>query len=247
MTITWGVLDRGLLALLSGSGSARMGAVNINKLYTFLTNIGYRYSGVFCGICCLYQQRDASHGKVEDICPDGKPSCFLLHPALLNCMLQTMHGAIRAPDNSKLYTILVPTCIKLVIVNPALYGNLTGATFLSDTCMTQLDADSISGDVSLFTHTNEGMVQMGGVEISPLIQPPAGRVVFSELVWGPLYLGHESFTGPANFSTHALAMEHIALLYIKLVNSQLTDDERGNLAHDRHRSRVAAWIERTLD
>ncbi|KAL4759321.1 class I SAM-dependent methyltransferase [Aspergillus foveolatus] len=87
---------------------------------------------------------------------------------------------------------------------------------------------------------------MEGVEISPLVQPPTEQLVFSKLAWGPLNPGHGSFADPVDFSTHALTMEHIALLYIKLVNSQLTDDERRNLAQGRYRSRLAAWIDRTL-
>ncbi|KAL6237467.1 hypothetical protein BDW75DRAFT_238255 [Aspergillus navahoensis] len=246
MTITWGAPDPELLAPSGGSGSAGMGAVDVNELYTFLTKVGYGYSGAFRSIRHLYRRKDASHGEVQDIRPGGKPCRYLLHPALLDCTLQTMLAAIGAPDDGELYTILVPTRIKSVIVNPALCGNPTGATFLSDASVTQLDADGISGDVSLFTHGNEGVVQMEGVAIAPLIQPPTERVVFSKLVWGPLNPGHGSFTDTVDFSTHALAMEHIALLYIKLVNSQLTEDERRNLAQDRHRSRVAAWIERTL-
>ncbi|KAL4981504.1 hypothetical protein BDW68DRAFT_183424 [Aspergillus falconensis] len=246
MTVTWGLPDPDLLPPSSGTGSAGMGAVDIEELYTFLTKLGYGYSGVFRGIRQLYRRKDASHGEVQDIRPDGKPCRFLLHPALLDCTLQTMLGAIGAPDDGELYTILVPTRIKSVIVNPALCGNPTGEAFLSDANVTQLDVDGISGDVSLFTHNNEGVVQIEGAEISPLIQPPAERVVFSKIVWGPLYPEHGSFADPVDFSTHALAMEHIALLYIKLVNSHLTDDERRNLSHDRHRARVAAWIERTL-
>ncbi|KAL4748699.1 polyketide synthase dehydratase-domain-containing protein [Aspergillus terricola var. indicus] len=230
MTIAWGAPDPNLLAPSSWSGSAGMGTVNVDDLYAFLTKLGYGYSGVFRGIRSLYRWKDVSHGEVQDILPDGKPCRFLLHPALLDCTLQTMLGAIGAPDDGELYTLLVPTRIKSVIVNPALCGNSTGAAFLSDANVIQLDADGISGNVSLFTHDNEGVVQMEGVEISPLIQPPVERLVFSKLAWGPLNPGHGSFTDPVDVSNHALTMEHIALLYIKLVNSQLTDDERRNLA-----------------
>ncbi|KAL3430444.1 hypothetical protein BDV09DRAFT_202202 [Aspergillus tetrazonus] len=246
MIISWGAPDPDLLAPSSGSGSAGMSAVDVDELYAFLAKVGYGYSGVFRGIRSLCRRKDASHGEIQDVLPDGKPCRFLLHPALLDCTLQTMLGAIGAPDDGELYTLLVPTRIKSVIVNPALCRNPTGEAFFSNANVTQIDADGISGDVSLFTHNNEGIVQMEGVEISPLVQPPTERLVFSKLAWGPLNPGHGSFADPVGFSTHALTMEHIALLYIKLVNSQLTDDERRNLAQDRHRSRLAAWIDRTL-
>ncbi|KUM65672.1 hypothetical protein ACN42_g1443 [Penicillium freii] len=90
------------------------------------------------------------------------------------------------------------------------------------------------------------MVQMEGVQISPLGPPDRQRQPFSEIAWGPLTqdAGLHSYPYPADLMNHTLLMEQISLINIKQVVEQLTDKDRSGL--DWHRSRVVAWMEHVL-
>ncbi|KAL6238509.1 hypothetical protein BDW75DRAFT_237396 [Aspergillus navahoensis] len=250
LTVTRGERDPSLLPPPGPLPASPMRPLNIDEFYSFLSGMGYGYTGLFRGLVGLARQRDISRGEVQNLCDSNNDRYpFLLHPALLDCTLQSMLGAIGAPNDGELYTLLVPTRIKSVRINPALCGPCPraiqpGDVLLSDAAVTKLGADGISGDVVLFTQDGAGVVQMEGVEISPLLQPHRDRTVFSEVIFGPLTPGRGSFTDPVGFSAHALTMEHIALLYVKLVHEQLTEDDRVNF--DQHRSRLASWIDRTL-
>ncbi|KAI9039672.1 type I polyketide synthase [Aspergillus affinis] len=244
LTVTWGESEPDILTPLNDpAASIKMASININDFYQFLSKIGYGYTGHFQGVCWLSRAKDISRGEVKNV---RHPSHrFLLHPAVLDCALQTVFGALGSPGDGELYTILVPTQIKSIIVNPAVACGVAGDdTLLSDAVITNLDAHDISGDVGIFTKERSGIIQMEGIKISPLLQPHKKRLLFSELVWGPLTPESTSYPEPVGFSTEALVAERIALVYIKRAQALLTQDDRRNF--DRHRSRLARWIDHIL-
>ncbi|KAL4864872.1 hypothetical protein BDV12DRAFT_200687 [Aspergillus spectabilis] len=244
LTVTWGEPQTDTLPPPNDQSVLEMSSIDLDEFYTFLSKIGYGYTGLFRGIRGLSRAKDMSRGEVQNMRRDGKQYPFLIHPAVLDCTLQTMLAALGAPGDGEIWTLLVPTYIKSTTINPALCGTSGGEIFVSDAEVINLNATKISGDVSLYTQNGRGVVHMEGIEIAPLLQPPTDRLIFSELVWGPMAPGRKPYQDPVDFSTHALTVERIALLYIKLVKAQLTpDDER---KFDKHRSRLASWIDRTL-
>ncbi|KAL5336891.1 hypothetical protein BJX70DRAFT_389679 [Aspergillus crustosus] len=244
LTVTLGQPQTDILPPLNQSTSPEMHSVDLDEFYTFLSQIGYGYAGRFRGIKELARAKDASHGEVRNPHEDEKQYPFRIHPAVLDCTLQTMLAALGSPGDGELWTLLVPTSINSILINPALCGVNGTESLLSDAEVVNLDATRISGDVYLSTKAGEGVVQMEGVEIAPLLQPQTDRLIFSELAWGPLNPGPKHYQDPADFATQAMTVERISLLYIKLVREQLTEDDERKF--DRHRVRLLSWIERTL-
>ncbi|KAL4954367.1 hypothetical protein BDW69DRAFT_205260 [Aspergillus filifer] len=218
--------------------------VDIDVFYESLSKMGYGYSGVFRGIKSLSRKKDASHAKIHTVDESSEDHCFMLHPAVLDCTLQSMLGAIGSPEDGELHTLLVPTRIKSITINPMQCNNRKASGVLSTAIVTKLDADGIAGDVGLFAEGGACIVEMEGVEISALSPPDQDRTIFLQVDFGPLDLGPGAHKEPTNFSSYALTLERIALLYVKLVHAQLTDDDRAKF--DGHRSRLASWVDRTL-
>ncbi|KAI2322177.1 hypothetical protein LOZ01_004717 [Ophidiomyces ophidiicola] len=249
--VSWGQLDT---AALPDQSEVEPGLkpVDIEDFYSFLAKMGYNFSGMFKRVHSLSRKKDLSHGEIYNISYDDKICPFSFHPAVLDACFQTMLGALGAPDDGELYTLMVPTRIKSAIINPAFCGafggNCTDQLLSSDTTVVKLDADGISGDVDLFTHDRRCIIQFEGVEISPLLRPHDERQIFSKLVWGPFSPNPdwESYCKSPEASVHLMmAMEKISLLNVKLTVSQLTMEDRENL--DWHRSKVVAWMDHILE
>ncbi|KAL4935944.1 hypothetical protein BDV06DRAFT_228348 [Aspergillus oleicola] len=248
-TVTWGEPSKSSLPSQSTVPSG-MSPVNIGLFYGFLSKMGYGYSGLFEGVHSLSRKKDLSCGKVKNISPEGEQCQLLLHPAVLDATLQTMLGALGAPDDGELYTLMVPTSIRSIIINPAFCGpsgvKASGALLSSDAAVVKLDADGISGDVDLFTEDSYGIVQLEGVEISPLFKPQEDREIFSELVWGPLspHPAWRTYADSTEFTAHTIMMEKISLISMKLTHAQITEEDRQQM--DWHRSKVMSWMDHIL-
>ncbi|CAI7659405.1 unnamed protein product [Penicillium glandicola] len=250
LVISWGEPEINMLpSQIPPVGDA--GAVDISGFYQSLARLGYDYTGPFQGITSLARRKDKSTGQIINMGELSQESSLLLHPVMLDTSLQMLLGAIGAPGDGSLYTLLVPTGIERVTINPSFCGpkgaKAAGRTLLSDAFITQLDADGCSGAVEVFTQQGSGMVQMEGVRISPLVKPDHQRQPFSEIAWGPLTpdAGVHSYPYPVDLMNHTLLMEQISLINIKQVMEEITKEDRSGL--DWHRSRVVAWMEHVLE
>lgn len=249
LLICWGNPETSMLPSQTPP-AADAGAVDIKDFYQSLAKLGYNYTGAFQGITSLARQKDMSTGQIINMGQLSHESSLLFHPVMMDTSLQMLLGALGAPGDGSLYTLMVPTGIERVTINPAFCGpkgaKAAGRTLFADAFITQLDTDGCSGAVEVFTQEGNGMVQMEGVHISPLGPPDRQRQPFSEIAWGPLTpdAGLHSYPYPADLMNHTLLMEQISLINIKQVVDQLTDKDRSGL--DWHRSRVVAWMEHVL-
>ncbi|KAJ5657110.1 type I iterative polyketide synthase [Penicillium longicatenatum] len=245
--IEWGEPDATLLPQRT-SAPQDMSPLEIDDFYSWLAQIGYGYTGDFQGITSLSRQKDVSSGQMINL-GNIKESSFLLHPAMLDTSLQMLLGAMGSPGDGQLETLLVPTRIKRIAINPAYFGRAgalaAGSYLFSDAAVTQLDADGCSGAVDIFTSDGHGIVQMEGILISPLFKADRERQPFTEIVWGPLTpdAGLQPSLHPELAATSSL-LEQISLIYINLVRSQITQTDLQHL--DWHRSRVIAWMDHVL-
>ncbi|KAL4755948.1 non-reducing polyketide synthase pyr2 [Aspergillus foveolatus] len=248
-SVTWGEPCKGLLPPLSAVPGG-MAPVDIGLFYEFLRRMGYGYSGLFERVHSLSRKKDLSRGEVQNISLEDKYFHLSPHPAVLDATLQTMLGALGAPDDGELYTLMVPTSIRSITINPAFCGppglKSAGSLLVSDAAVAKLDADGIAGDVDLFTEDGQGIIQLEGVEIFPLFQPGEDRQIFSQLAWGPLspHPSWQTYSNSTDFTTHAVMMEKISLISMKLTHAQITDRDREGM--DWHRSKVMSWMDHVL-
>ncbi|KAL4883830.1 hypothetical protein BJY04DRAFT_216165 [Aspergillus karnatakaensis] len=244
LEVIWGEPDTSQLPGSNMELPCDTHSLDIDQFYHFLSSMGYGYTNPFRRITGLSRTKDRSFGVIQNIQPDDGQYPFIAHPAVLDCALQTMLGAVGSPGDGELWTLLVPTLIKSVIINPATCGAGSTRDFQTQAEVVHPNASMTSGDVRLFTQGGHGAVQMEGVQIAPLVQPQTDRLIFSEILYGPLTPVAKAYPAPAGFSDYALTIERAALISVKLVHAQLTEDLRRSL--DRHRARLASWMDRTL-
>ena len=109
----------------------------------------------------------------------------------MDTILQTVLAAVGTPGDWELYTLLVPTRIGRITVNPALYGSsaaISSEQFRFDAALTDSSPQGINGDTDLFDMDGNCAIQMEDIYISPMMVPTAAedRLMFSEVIWKPL-------------------------------------------------------------
>ncbi|EGX88995.1 polyketide synthase, putative [Cordyceps militaris CM01] len=164
--------------------------INIDELYSYLHQFGYGYEGLFRGITQCGRKRDLASGRITNVSLGNTDGSLIVHPAMMDTLLQGFLAAIGECHDGRLHTLLVPTGIARVTINPFFGGPGGIATdeVAFDAQLTGSDAEIMKGDVAMFDLGGNCAIQFDGVQVSPLMPPTAAddRLLFSEAVWGPL-------------------------------------------------------------
>ncbi|KAK2767436.1 Type I Iterative PKS [Arachnomyces sp. PD_36] len=181
-------------ALLPCRGPQPQGLNNIDtdEFYSYLSEFGYGYSGLFRGITSIDRKRARACGSMINASQIDSQSDLRLHPAMMDTLLQTLHPTIGAPFDGQLHTLSVPTGITRITINPYFSGSAVaqaGEHLSFDAILTKSDQSGQEGDTALFDPDGNCIIQIEGVKVSPLMAPTAvdDRLLFSEIVWGPLH------------------------------------------------------------
>ncbi|KAL5051988.1 hypothetical protein BDW71DRAFT_202129 [Aspergillus fruticulosus] len=251
LIIHWGKAESDALA--SQSPAADVGhPLDPEDFYSFLATLGYGYTGPFKGIKTLNRKKDVAFGELSNFAFSGDSSdrsgspIPQLHPVVLDSALQVVLASLGAPGDGEIYTLLVPTRVKSIVINPAFCGfsgtQAAGSTLLATGMCTKLDSDGITGDCEIFTQDGHGFLQMTGFEVSPLQQPLDERPLFSKLVLGPIE--PKDWVLPPRSSEIVKLLELAELvifLYVRFTLEQVTEEDRKGL--DWHRQTVVSWME----
>lgn len=247
VTIEWGEPDANILPSKQATAPA-LKAVDIDEFYSSLAKLGYGYGGQFRGIVSMARKKDVSDGMLEN-----PASSLLLHPAIMDAGLQTLFAALGEPGDGQLSTLHVPTHIQTTTINPALCGflsevNETGHTIAFNSAITKFGQAGLQGDISLFSPNGSGIIQLEGVQVSPLMAPTAAddQPMFSEAAWGPLLpnAAWQIAMPPQEWYETIHIPDHVAFLYLKEVSEQLTHEDRQHL--DWTRSKVVSWMDHVI-
>ncbi|KAL2834693.1 hypothetical protein BJY01DRAFT_259424 [Aspergillus pseudoustus] len=255
LTIDWGAPDTNSLGSYHADPPG-MHALDVDRFYEFLSKLGYSYTGPFREIQALHRQKDLAFARLSNVMVatehhDGPSSCsMLLHPAVLDTTLQVAFATLGAPDDGEVFTLLVPTRMESIVINPAFFCGLAGAkaaagsTLLATAALSKSSADGISSHIDLFSEQGECLVQITEAEITPLQQPLEDRRPFSRIALGPVtpYLNP---IGSRKMPESALLIERSTLLYLKFVQEELTAEDRKGL--DLHRASIVSWIDHVLE
>ncbi|KAL7910362.1 putative polyketide synthase [Trichoderma velutinum] len=226
-----------------------MGKVNIGSFYSLLSKIGYGYTKEFRGIRTMRRADSQSCGTID--WPNLEPS--ILHPAGLDVAFQSFIGAYTAPGDGRLRTLLVPTQIDRIAVNPLLaaQANKTGEVEFNSATLPASEG-RIGGDIEVFvSDTRSTVLQVEGLAFKPFSPPSAAddHNLFSELTWGPYrtatLLEQEEYRTTQKDTDATIVMERVTYFYVKLFLSQLTAEDRAHAAATHFRYYIA-WSERVL-
>lgn len=226
--------------------------VDIEEFYEYLGDLGYGYTGLFHGINALTRQMNASSGTMLNASSMDSQNRYILHPALMDTILQTILAAIGTPGDGRLATLQIPTKINRITINTGCLNGqspeVLGSELPFDAVITGYGPDGVQGDADLFTAERTTLVHMEGVQISPLetLTPEQDRLMFSETVWGPMHPDAEAVYVPPTreqLDTGRLK-EKLVLLSIRDILAGLSADAREKL--DWHQSRVVAWFDNVV-
>jgi hybrid polyketide synthase/nonribosomal peptide synthetase ACE1 len=216
--------------------------VIIDSFYSHLDGIGYGYTKEFRGITTMRRGNSKSCGTLDwPKLQDGDHS-LILHPATLDVAFQTFIGAYCAPRDRRLRSLLVPTHIDRIALNPrlAMEASVAGnAHFLSSTL--EAGMFKVGGDIEVFVpETRDTILHIEGLAFKPFSPPTAAddHLMFNEWTWGPLtpdeLLDSEEHRASQRSKEVTVHMERITYYYVKTFLEQLTSEDREQAAPHYH-------------
>ncbi|KAE8358146.1 hypothetical protein BDV27DRAFT_163862 [Aspergillus caelatus] len=231
--------------------TCQMADVDMDAFYEHLGTLGHGYTDLFRGMHSVRRKQGASSGCIWNPCQQDPQSMLIIHPALMDTLLQGLLPASGLPEDGQLHTLHVPTRIDRITINPYFFrcrAHELRQELHFDAEITQIDPDGTCGDVALYDHTGNGILHVECLETSPLARPTAAddRLLFSTLVWGPLHPDGRLLSCVATHRSvrQSELSEQLSLLYIQDVQVQLTAEDRANLSP--HGIRIVSWIDHTL-
>lgn len=225
----------GQIAVTIGSGSRNalpksrdepphMSGVGIDLFYKELAAVGYHYSKEFRGLRDLKRAESKACGTMTLPKFDEGKYGLLLHPATLDVAFQTLIGASTAPGDGRLRSLLVPTSIGRIALNPWLCAQIYGArdSVNFNSVATASKGNVICGDIEVFEpNTRSTILQIEGISTKPARAPSAAddHQMFSRWAWDKLnpdnLLDDEKYRATDQERTVANDMERIVYFYIK--------------------------------
>lgn len=151
--------------------------IDLDEFYAYLGelgSLGYGYTGLFRGISSLARQTNASSGVIMNAGLMDSDNQYILHPALMDTLLQTILAAVGVPGDGRLATLQIPTGIDGITVNTGLCGHSAaslGTDLCFDAVMTGYGPDGIRGNADLFAANGNPIIYTEGVHVSPLETP----------------------------------------------------------------------------
>lgn len=224
-----------------------MNDVDTDHFYNSVAALGYNYSDMFMGISSLKRTTDTASGIIHVNGAEGYDPSFIFHPAPLDVGFQAIFGALGAPDDGRLWTVLVPTLISRIRVNPHACRNAgLGMDIPFDSVISVTPSNGVSGDVDICDQDGNTMVQVERLQVSPLTATTEqdDRRMFSSTDWT-----HSDPDATKGFSKwmlsgeeqgHMVFIERACFLYMKRLHDSLTLEERENC--DWHRKKYLAWV-----
>jgi hybrid polyketide synthase/nonribosomal peptide synthetase ACE1 len=216
--------------------------VEPERFYSHLARVGYEYSGLFQGLTGMKRTLDEATALVHNPSLGDPIRSPTLHPAMLDCVIQSVILAFCYPGDGKLYTLHVPTKIKRILINLPLLEEETRGECLLPVDSVVNATSIVSGDAHLFaTDGVSTLLQLQGIEVAPLTPPTAdndAQLFFTYALGvavpdGELMMnGQRATEGDYEFSVVA---ERIGYYFLKNLLAVLTpeDIEKSEWHHKR--------------
>ncbi|SPO01909.1 related to polyketide synthase [Cephalotrichum gorgonifer] len=162
--------------------------VESDRFYGSLADMGYIYSGDFRGLSSLKRKLGHASGLVNVVSCESSEDALLVHPATLDCALQSIILAYSYPSDGRLWSLHVPTGFSRLRINPSLCGhNWSEAGAVAfDSATVDRDGAGILGDVDIFGQDSQNVaIQLEGMRAVPFAEATSAsdRKIFSQTSW----------------------------------------------------------------
>ncbi|KAK2008309.1 beta-ketoacyl synthase domain-containing protein [Colletotrichum eremochloae] len=232
-----------------------MSSISVDAFYKELSAVGYGYTNEFRGISSMKRADFKACGSIRlpnagSAGDDG----LLLHPATLDNAFQTLIAAVSAPGDGLMRSLLVPTSIGRVALNPWLYGEVSKSSeeVHYNAASTMGQTSSISGDIEVFDpRTGHIMFQIEGISTKAASASTEANdhIMFMHWEWDRLVpdklLNKAEYAATDADREVASAMERIVYFYIR---SFLENNPAEKLAHlaPHHQTQIR-WFQHKMD
>jgi acyl transferase domain-containing protein len=213
--------------------------VSVDRFYSMLSEIGYGYAKEFRGISDMRRGDNKATGTMDFHSLSDRGRDLVIHPASLDVDFQCFIGAYTAPGDRRLRSLLVPTGIDRIALNPMLTfrkpdtneGANDSAKFVSTSAASV--GKTVERDIEVFDpETGVTMINIEGLSFKAFSPASAddNHQMFSKLVWNPLapekLLDDEQYHATEQDKKDVAIIERITYYYIRHFLSELTDEDR---------------------
>ncbi|KAI8952322.1 hypothetical protein F4801DRAFT_599995 [Xylaria longipes] len=226
--------------------------VESDRFYNALGQLGFGYSGPFRALGSLKRKLGLASGLIENTPFASQVTPLLIQPATLDAAIQSIMLAYCYPGDSMLRSIYLPTGIERLTINPlicdAFTNNSVSVTFHSTAVVD--NSKSLSGDVSIYSPTGSGAIQLEGLKTQPLSNATESTDlnIFTELVWGIDRPDRDDVIAKTNVeelnADLLFSLERVAYFYIKSLNRAVPVSGRSGL--EWHHKRLFAYVDHVL-
>ncbi|OQE31496.1 hypothetical protein PENSTE_c001G10122 [Penicillium steckii] len=228
---------------------SHMNKVSIDRFYNMLHEIGYGYTKQFRGVSSLRRGDSKSCGTIDFHPLEDNDRRLVMHPASLDVAFQTFIGAYTSPGDKRLRSLLVPTGIGRIVLNPWAIGHIDSGTKDVDFVSTSITGSGkVAGDIEVFDPaTRATILQIEGLSFKPFSPPSAAddHQMFAKWTWSQLspdtILDDCKYHASEKDKEATGMIERITYWYIKLFLNSLTAEDREKAAF--HQTKLIQWCE----
>uniref|UniRef100_A0A093ULT3 Lovastatin nonaketide synthase n=1 Tax=Talaromyces marneffei PM1 TaxID=1077442 RepID=A0A093ULT3_TALMA len=224
--------------------------VDTEVFYSSLAKLGYNYADMFKSITNLSRWGLAASGQINSVGETGYETDLIVHPAPLDVAFQGLFCAIGAPGDGQLWTLMVPTVIRNIKVNPVTCNQTSclGTDLMFD-AKVQLgeSRQQVSGDIDVYDTEGNAVLQIEGLEVTSVVQITAkdDAQKFSETIWAPEKPDAakeytEFWDSETEKYEKSYFVERVCFLYMKRLHNAIPMNEREGL--EWHPRRYLNWV-----
>lgn len=152
------------------SEAFNMAAVDTDRFYSALHDLGYDYTGPFRGVSALKRKLNQSSTFVSTYCYEDQSNVMMVHPTMLDIAFQAAMLAQSALGDQKLWSLHVPTSIKCLRVNSHLCSllPLSGTQLPIHAEFSETRSISICGDIDICSEdSQQTIIKVEGLNLVP--------------------------------------------------------------------------------
>lgn len=251
----------GTLAVTYGPGSLEtlpapqgepphLNNVSIDRFYNMLDDIGYGYTKQFRGVSSLRRGDSKACGTITYHRLEDNHRNMVIHPATLDVAFQSFIGAYTAPGDRRLRSLLVPTGIDRIALNPwvadRIHALSSQVNFISTSAASV--GNTVEGDIEVFDPETEAtMIHIEGLSFKPFSPPSAAddHEMFSKWSWGQInpdtLLDDSKYHATEQDKKDVSVIERITFWYVKSFVASLIAEDREKAAF--HFTKHIQWCE----
>ena len=211
------------------------------RLYSQFTKLGYNYNSPFTGVRTIQRKTGWATGEIQDESGNGWEDNLLVHPGWLDSAIQTGFAAYSHPWDNRLFTLLVPTAIDSIAINPYFFDDRAdhSRTLQYQTSVRRESSEfPMIADIDVFLNgktatPSHPFVQLGSIKVRPFAPATArdDAILFSRLGYqlaepNAIEAVEKEQLLPSEAAALLRTFDRVMFFYLRQLHKAITPDER---------------------